>query len=187
MFLPFAISRRNYGLPHRAIMRTCSWNRCTGQFSRRTPLRDTCDIAEYPGELADRGEADDINYANLNVIPHKRLICKAGVPGKWRKLSSFGSKKGCGVTRNKSQATFQKGEWGNKISPIKDDFRTTFHITHVNLAAGLFWKENKFFGIREEGQQMWWNKANELKIIWQNNKAYVQANVWDTFQWRSLR
>lgn len=169
MFLPFAISRRNEGLPHRAIMGTCSWTRCTGQFSPRAPLRDTCDIAEYLGELADRGEADDINYANLKAIPHKRLICKVGIPGKWGKLCSFGSKKGCWVTRNKSQATFQKGERGSKIGAIKDGFRTTFHITHVNLAAGLFWKGNKFIGMREEGQQMWWNKANKLKIIWQNN------------------
>lgn len=60
---------------------------------------------------------------------------------------------------------FQKGKWGNGIGPIKDDLGTTFYITHVNLAAGVFWKENKFIGIREEGQQMWWNKANKLKII----------------------
>lgn len=45
-----------------------------------------CDIAEYVSELADRGEVDDINYANLNAIPHKRLIYKVSVPGKWGKL-----------------------------------------------------------------------------------------------------
>lgn len=63
---------------------------------------------------------------------------------------------------------FQKGKWGNRIGLIKDDLGTTFYTTYVNLAAGIFWKENKFIGIREEGQQMWWNKANELKIIWWN-------------------
>lgn len=63
---------------------------------------------------------------------------------------------------------FQKGKWGNRIGPIKDDLGTTFYITYVNLAAVVFSKENKFIGIREEGQQMLWNEANKLKIIWGN-------------------
>jgi len=54
-----------------------------------------CDIGEYACKLADRGEADDTNYANLKAIPYKRLIYKVSVPGKWGKLYSFGSRKGC--------------------------------------------------------------------------------------------
>lgn len=58
-----------------------------------TPMRDVCEIAAYISRIADRGEVDDINYANLEAIPHKRLIYKATVPGKWGEHCSSGSKK----------------------------------------------------------------------------------------------
>lgn len=46
-------------------------------------MRDVCDIAEHVSELADRGEVDDINYANLKAIPRKRLICGVSILTKW--------------------------------------------------------------------------------------------------------
>lgn len=58
-----------------------------------TPMRDVCEIAAYISRIADRGEVDDINYANLEAILHKRLIYKATVPGKWGEHCSSGSKK----------------------------------------------------------------------------------------------
>lgn len=81
---------------------TRNWTQRAQQFSPHAPMRDVCDIAEYVSELADKGEVDDINYANLKALPHKRLIYKVSVPGKWGKLYSLGSKKDCWVTRNKS-------------------------------------------------------------------------------------
>lgn len=50
------------------------------------PVGDVCNIAEYITELADRGEADDTNYANSKAIPHKKLIYKITAHGKQGKL-----------------------------------------------------------------------------------------------------
>lgn len=48
---------------------------------------------------------------------------------------------------------FQKGKWGNGIGPIKDDLGTTFYITYVNLAAGVFWKEKNLLVSGKKGNK----------------------------------
>lgn len=61
--------------------------------SAPVPLHPMSDTAEHQSKLADRGEAGDINYANLKATQHRKLICKVSVPVKWGKLFIWLQKK----------------------------------------------------------------------------------------------
>lgn len=152
MFTSFAIFSRAVSakirkLPIGQSLCKCSWILCTAL----SPLSDVREIDEYIRELADKGEVDDINYANLKTIPHKRLIYKVSVCSTPRALYSFGSKK---LLSEKKQKLSIEKHWVKRLHmttglvPLRAIFGANLGFIQISLGAGIFLKENKCAGIR---------------------------------------